>query len=41
VAIRIAGRTVEVTLAKGEAMEMWIGSATQKLTPGERLQLSL
>src|SRR5262245_65935147 len=32
VAIRIAGRTVQATLAEGEAMEMRIAAATRKLT---------
>ena len=40
VAIRIAGRTVQATLV-GEAMEMRIGPATQKLTAGTTLQLSV
>jgi trehalose/maltose hydrolase-like predicted phosphorylase len=40
VAIRIAGGTVEATLVEGEAMEMRIGSATQKLTAGETLPVS-
>jgi trehalose/maltose hydrolase-like predicted phosphorylase len=40
VALRIAGRTVEATLV-GEATEMRIGAATQKLTAGTTLQLSL
>jgi trehalose/maltose hydrolase-like predicted phosphorylase len=41
VAIRIAGRNVEATLVEGEPMEMQIAAATQKLTPGETLQVSL
>jgi hypothetical protein len=41
VAIRIAGRTVQVTLADGEAMEMRIAAAKQKLTPGATLKVSM
>jgi trehalose/maltose hydrolase-like predicted phosphorylase len=38
VAIRVTGRTVQVTLVQGEAMEMRIGTATRKLTPGAALE---
>ena len=41
VAIRIAGRTVQVTLADGEAMEMRIAAAKRKLTPGVTLKVSM
>jgi trehalose/maltose hydrolase-like predicted phosphorylase len=41
VAIRIAGNTVQATLAEGEGMEMRIGAATRKLAPGAALQISL
>jgi trehalose/maltose hydrolase-like predicted phosphorylase len=41
VAIRIAGRTVDVKLADGEPMEMRIATATRKLTAGAMLQISL
>jgi trehalose/maltose hydrolase-like predicted phosphorylase len=41
VAIRLAGSTVEVTLLEGEAMEMRIGAATEKLTAGVTQQVSL
>jgi trehalose/maltose hydrolase-like predicted phosphorylase len=41
VTIRIVGRTVEATLAEGEAMEMRIGAATRKLTAGATLQVSV
>jgi trehalose/maltose hydrolase-like predicted phosphorylase len=41
VAIRITGRTVQATLAEGEAMEMRIGAATRKLTAGATLQVSV
>ena len=41
VAIRIVGRTVQATLAEGEAMEMRIGAATRKLTAGATLQVSV
>jgi trehalose/maltose hydrolase-like predicted phosphorylase len=41
VAIRIAGRTVEATLAEGEPIEIRIAAATRKLTSGAPLQLSL
>jgi sarcosine oxidase gamma subunit len=34
VAVRIAGRTVEATLAEGEPMDMRIGAAVGKLTAG-------
>ena len=40
-AIRIAGKTVEATLAKGEPMEMRIAAAPRKLTAGVTLQVSL
>jgi trehalose/maltose hydrolase-like predicted phosphorylase len=41
VAIRIAGKTVQATLAEGEAMEIRIASAMRKLTPGATLQVSV
>jgi hypothetical protein len=41
VAIRIAGRTVEVKLADGEPMEMRIATATRKLPAGATLKISL
>ena len=41
VAIRIAGRTVQVALADGEAMEMRIAAAKRKLTPGVTLKVSM
>ena len=41
IAIRIAGRTVQVTLADGEAMEMRIAAAKQKLTRGATLKVSM
>ena len=41
VAIRVAGRTVQVTLLQGEEMEIRIAAATQKLTPGATLQVSV
>jgi trehalose/maltose hydrolase-like predicted phosphorylase len=41
VAIRIAGSTVQATLVAGEAMEMRIAAATQKLTPGATVQVSV
>jgi hypothetical protein len=41
VAIRIAGRNVEVTLVEGEPMEMRIAAAKRKLTAGVTLQVSL
>jgi trehalose/maltose hydrolase-like predicted phosphorylase len=41
VAIRIAGSTVEATLAEGEPMEMRIGAAVGKLTAGVTQQVSL
>ena len=41
VAIHITGRTVQATLAEGEAMEMRIGAATRKLTAGATLQVSV
>jgi trehalose/maltose hydrolase-like predicted phosphorylase len=41
VAIRIAGGTVQATLAKGEEMEMRIAAAKHKLTPGRTLQVSM
>ena len=40
-AIRIAGRTVQVALADGEAMEMRIAAAKRKLTPGVTLKVSM
>jgi trehalose/maltose hydrolase-like predicted phosphorylase len=41
VAIRIAGRMADATLVDDEAMEIRIASATQKLSPGKTLQVSL
>jgi trehalose/maltose hydrolase-like predicted phosphorylase len=41
VAIRIAGSTVQATLAKGEETEMRIAAANLKLTPGATLQVSI
>jgi len=41
VAIRISGTTAEATLVAGDAMEMRIRAATQKLTPGATLQVSV
>jgi trehalose/maltose hydrolase-like predicted phosphorylase len=40
VAIRVAGRVVQVTLSQGEEMEIRIAAATRKLTPGTTLQVS-
>src|SRR5262249_4199360 len=39
--IPIAGRTVQATLAEGEAMEMRIAGATRRLTAGATLQVSV
>ena len=41
VAIRLAGTTAQVTLEKGEAMEMRIGAVKRQLTPGAPLQVLL
>jgi hypothetical protein len=41
VGIRIAGRTVQATLAEGEPMEMRIATAKRKLTAGETLHVSI
>jgi trehalose/maltose hydrolase-like predicted phosphorylase len=41
VVIRIAGRTVQATLAEGEAMEIRIAAAKRKLTPGATLKVSM
>jgi hypothetical protein len=41
VAIRIADKTVQATLAEGEAMEIRIASAMRKLTPGATLRVSV
>jgi trehalose/maltose hydrolase-like predicted phosphorylase len=41
VAIRIAGRNVQATLVEGEAMEMRFAAATQKLTPGATVDVTL
>jgi trehalose/maltose hydrolase-like predicted phosphorylase len=38
VAIRVTGRTAQATLVEGEAMELRIGTATRKLTPGAALE---
>jgi trehalose/maltose hydrolase-like predicted phosphorylase len=37
-AIRIAGRTVQATLIKGEAMDIRVGTSLQRLTPGTMLE---
>ena len=39
VAIRVAGRTVQVTLIEGEAMEIRIGTAARKLMAGRMLEV--
>jgi trehalose/maltose hydrolase-like predicted phosphorylase len=39
VMVRITGRTVQATLVNGEAMEMRIGPAVRKLTPGATLEM--
>ena len=39
VMIRIAGRTVQATLANGEAIKMRIGAVVRKLKPGATLEL--
>ena len=41
VAIRIAGKTVQATLVEGEAMEIRIGGAMQKLMAGATRQVSI
>ena len=41
VAIRIAGSSVQATLAEGEAMELRIASARQKLMPGETVDVAV
>jgi trehalose/maltose hydrolase-like predicted phosphorylase len=41
VAIRVAGRTVQATLAKGDAMEIRIAAARRKLTAGVTLQVEV
>jgi trehalose/maltose hydrolase-like predicted phosphorylase len=41
VAIRIAGETVQATLAKGEEIEMQIAATKHKLTMGSTLQVSM
>jgi trehalose/maltose hydrolase-like predicted phosphorylase len=41
VAIRIAGKTVQARLVKGEAMEMRIAAVARKLTPGATVQVSV
>jgi len=41
VVIRITGRTVQATLAEGEAMEIQIAAAKRKLTPGATLKVSM
>jgi len=41
VVIRISGRTVQATLAEGEAMEIRIAAAKRKLTPGATLKVSM
>ena len=41
VAIRVAGRTVQATLAAGEAMEIRIAGVTRNLTAGPALQVSI
>jgi trehalose/maltose hydrolase-like predicted phosphorylase len=41
VAIRIAGRSVQATLLEGEAMEIRIAAARQKLTPNATVQVAV
>jgi len=41
VAIRIADRTVQATLVRGEAMDLRIAAASRKLTAGATVQLSV
>jgi len=41
VAIGIAGRTVEATLAEGQAMDIRIADAMRKLTPGATAKVSI
>jgi trehalose/maltose hydrolase-like predicted phosphorylase len=39
--ISITGKTVQVTLTEGEAMEMRIAAALRKLTPGTMVEMSV
>ena len=39
--IRITGRTVQATLAEGEALEIRIAAAKRKLTPDAMLKVSM
>jgi trehalose/maltose hydrolase-like predicted phosphorylase len=41
VAIRVAGRSVQATLLEGEAMEIRIAAARQKLTPNATVQVAV
>jgi trehalose/maltose hydrolase-like predicted phosphorylase len=41
VAIRVAGSTVQATLTSGEAMDIRIGTAVRKLTPGPMLEVQV
>ena len=41
VAIRIADRTVQATLVRGEAMDLRIAAASRKLTAGATVQVSV
>jgi trehalose/maltose hydrolase-like predicted phosphorylase len=41
VALRISGRTVQATLAHGDAMEMRFAATTRKLAPGATLQVAV
>jgi trehalose/maltose hydrolase-like predicted phosphorylase len=41
VAIRIAGRSVQATLVEGEAIDIRIAAARQRMTPGETLHAAV
>jgi hypothetical protein len=41
VAIRIAGKTVQATLAAGEGMDIRIAGTRGKLAPGATLEVSI
>jgi hypothetical protein len=41
VAIRIAGKTVQATLADGEGMDIRIAGTRGKLAPGAMLEVSI
>lgn len=41
IALRISGRTVQATLAHGDAMEMRFAATTRKLAPGTTLQVAV